>query len=227
MRVLVVAAHPDDEVLGCGGTIARLAQEGHDVYIAILGEGITSRYPKREEADPEMVRGLHAKSRAVASLLGAKEPFMFSLPDNRFDSVPLLEVIKIIEEVIARVKPQVVYTQHGGDLNVDHSTIYRATLTATRPVAGNCVKELYAFEVPSSSEWAFQQFAPAFNPNVFVDIEATLEMKIQAMQSYEGESRPFPHPRSPEALRAIAQRWGSVAGLPAAEAFQLVRCIRA
>lgn len=225
MKVLIVAAHPDDEVLGCGGTIARLAQEGHDVHIAILGEGITSRYTKREEADREIVEALHEKTRAVARLLGAKEPFMFSLPDNRFDSVPLLEVIKIVEEVINKVRPRVIYTQHGGDLNIDHSTIYRATLTATRPVADCCVKELYAFEVASSSEWAFQQFAPPFEPNVFMDVSATLELKLKAMEMYEQEVRPFPHPRSPDALRAMAHRWGSVAGLPAAEAFQLVRLI--
>src|SRR5438445_5056047 len=128
-RILIIAAHPDDEVLGCGGTIARLAREGHEVHIAILGEGITSRYAKPEEADLESVKGLHAQSHAVAQLLGAKTPLMFSLPDNRFDTVPLLEVVKIIEEAIDKVKPRVVYTQHGGDLNIDHSTIYRATLT--------------------------------------------------------------------------------------------------
>jgi len=225
MNVLVVAAHPDDEVLGCGGTIARLSQDGHEVHIAILGEGITSRYAQREEADQAGVKTLHEQSARAAELLGASRPSMFSLPDNRFDSVPLLEVVKIIEGVIDKVNPQVVYTQHGGDLNIDHSIVYRATLTATRPLAGSPVKDLYAFEVASSSEWAFHQFAPAFHPNVFVDISRTLEQKVRALQCYEDETRPFPHPRSPEALRVIAQRWGSVSGLPAAEAFQLVRSV--
>jgi LmbE family N-acetylglucosaminyl deacetylase len=225
-RILVIAAHPDDEVLGCGGTIARLAQEGHDVYIAILGEGATSRYAKRDDADQEIVKDLQTQSRAVAQLLGAKDLFMSGLPDNRFDTVPLLDIIKIIEDTIAKVKPDVVYTQHGGDLNVDHSTVFRATLTATRPVADCCVRELYAFEVASASEWAFQQFAPPFEPNVFMDVSSTLELKLKAMQVYEQEVRPFPHPRSPDALRAIAKRWGSVAGVMAAEAFQLVRSIK-
>jgi LmbE family N-acetylglucosaminyl deacetylase len=223
MNILVVAAHPDDEVLGCGGTMARLAREGHEVHIAILGEGITSRYAKPEAADQNGVKNLHSQSRDVARLLGAKDPLIFSLPDNRFDSVPLLEVVKIIEGVIEKVSPRVVYTQHGGDLNIDHSTTYRATMTATRPLSDCCVKELYAFEVASSSEWSFQQFAPAFQPNVFVDVEGTLELKIQAMELYDKEVRSFPHPRSPDALRSIARRWGSVAGLRAAEAFQLVR----
>jgi LmbE family N-acetylglucosaminyl deacetylase len=226
MNILIIAAHPDDEVLGCGGTIARLSREGHDIYIGILGEGITSRYSEREQADLTLVETLHARSRQVTQLLGAKDLFMYKLPDNRFDTVPLLDVVKIIEELIDRLKPQVVFTQHGGDLNIDHALIYRATLTATRPVPGTTVKELYAFEVPSSSEWAFQQFEPAFHPNVFIDISDTLESKIKAMEIYDSEMRAFPHPRSREALSAIAQRWGSVSGLKAAEPFQLVRWLR-
>ena len=221
--ILVVAAHPDDEVLGCGGTVARLAKEGRDVYVAILGEGITSRYGQREQADQKLVEALHARSRQVAELLGAKGMLLHGLPDNRFDTVPLLDIVKIIEGWVEKFQPQVVYTQHGGDLNIDHAVVYRATLTALRPVAGHPVKELYAYEVPSSTEWAFNQFAPPFQPNVFVDISATLKLKLQAMQLYEGEVRSFPHPRSPEALEAIAKRWGSVAGLGAAEAFGLVR----
>ncbi len=225
MTVLVIAAHPDDEVLGCGGTIARLAQEGQEIYIAILGEGITSRYSHREQADQEMVETLHRRSRQVASLLGAEELFMYNLPDNRFDTVPLLDVVKIIEALLEKFKPDTVYTQHGGDLNIDHNIVYRATLTATRPTAGQSVKTLYAYEVASSTEWAFQKFSPVFQPNVFVDIKSTLETKLEAMELYESEARSFPHPRSPEALRAIAQRWGSVAGLMAAEAFELIRVV--
>ena len=224
--VLIIAAHPDDEVLGCGGTIARLTQEGHDVYIAILGEGVTSRYEQREQADEALVEALHARSRQAADLLGARDFFLYSLPDNRFDTVPLLDVIKIIEELVERLRPQVIYTHHSGDLNIDHVMLHRAVLTATRPTAGHPVKEIHAFEVPSSTEWAFGQFQPAFRPNVFVDISATLEPKVQAMALYQSEARPFPHPRSSEALRAIAQRWGSVVGVEYAEAFELIRLIR-
>lgn len=225
MTNLVIAAHPDDEVLGCGGTMARQAAEGDDVYIAILGEGITSRFAKREQADKKLIKKLHAKSEKVARQLGAKDLFMFSLPDNRFDSVPMLDVVKIIEGLISKLKPQAVYTQHGGDLNIDHVVTYRATLTATRPMAGCPVKAVYGYEVASSTEWAFQRFSPAFHPNVFVDIGATLEKKIEAMEAYESEARVFPHPRSPDALRAIARRWGSVVGVDAAEAFELVRLL--
>ena len=225
-RVLVVAAHPDDEVLGCGATIARLAREGAEVHIAILGEGITSRYEKGEKADRKLLEKLHGASRKVATLLGAKDLSLHNLPDNKFDTVPLLDVVKIIEDIVKQIRPRTVYTHHGGDLNIDHSITARALLTATRPVAGCPVRELLAFEVPSSTEWAFQQIEPTFRADVFMDVQATIEAKIKAMALYEGEARPFPHPRSAEALRAIARRWGSVAGVDYAEAFSLVRSVR-
>jgi LmbE family N-acetylglucosaminyl deacetylase len=221
----VVAAHPDDEVLGCGGTIARRAAEGDDVYIAIFGEGITSRYSDRAEADQQLLTALHGDSRRVADQLGARDLFMYSLPDNRFDTVPLLDVVKIIEGLVDRLKPEIIYTHHGGDLNIDHVVLNRAVLTATRPVGPSSVRAIYCFEVASSTEWAFGQYGGAFRPNVYVDIAGTLERKITAMEAYESEARPFPHPRSPDALRAIARRWGSQVGLQAAEVFELVRSI--
>jgi LmbE family N-acetylglucosaminyl deacetylase len=226
MKIMVIAAHPDDEVLGCGGTIARLVREGHQVFIAILGEGITSRYAKRDHADQSLLQALHARSKKVAELLGAKDLFMYSLPDNRFDTVPLLDVVKIIEDLIGNLAPDVIYTHHSGDLNVDHVIVHRAVLTATRPMQGQSVREIYAFEVPSSTEWAFQCYEPVFRPNVFVDISETLDLKVRALAQYETEVRVFPHPRSPEAITVIARRWGSVVGCDAAEAFQLIRAIR-
>lgn len=222
MTTLIIAAHPDDEVLGCGGTIRRIVNEGEDVFIAILGEGITSRYNKREEADQSLIKALHQKSAKAAELMGAKDLFMYSLPDNRFDSVPILDVVKIVEKLVEQLKPDAIFTQHGGDLNIDHVQTYRAVLTATRPMAGRSVKHVYGYEVASSTEWAFQQFTPVFRPNYFVNIEDTLETKIEAMECYESEARQFPHPRAPQSLRSIAQRWGSVVGVKAAEAFQLV-----
>ena len=224
--ILIVAAHPDDEILGCGGTMARLAREGNEVRIAILAEGMSSRYAHREDADPRQLQHLHARAQQAANKVGAKEVVLCKLPDNRLDTVPLLEVVKLVEELVARFQPEVIYTHHPGDLNVDHGVVHRAVLTATRPVAGQCVKEIYAFEVPSSTEWAFQRLEPLFRPSVFVDIAETLETKIEALACYDTETRKFPHPRSTDALRAIATRWGSVAGLPAAEAFELIRSVR-
>jgi len=226
MKVLVVAAHPDDEVLGCGGTIAHLAQAGHEVEIAILGEGITSRYEEREQADAKLLEALHGRAREVGKMLGAAKVSLFSLPDNRFDTVPLLKVIKIVESLVERIQPHTIYTHHAGDLNIDHEIVNRAVLTATRPMASSPVRDIYAFEVASSTEWTFHQRSPVFAANVFVDIAATVELKAQAMSHYEMEARAFPHPRSSEAIHATAQRWGTVAGLPAAEAFELVRSIR-
>lgn len=222
MNILVVAAHPDDEVLGCGGTIARLAEEGHTVHILILGVGITSRYANPDDAKPGELQILHGQAKNAGASLGAKEVSLMNLPDNRFDTIPLLDIVKIVEEHIDRVKPEIVYTQHGGDLNIDHACTFRAVLTATRPMTGNPVKKVLGYEVGSSTEWSFQQFSPVFRANVFSDISGTLEKKIRAMEMYESEARAFPHPRSPEALRAQATHWGSVSGLMAAEAFSLI-----
>lgn len=223
--VLVVAAHPDDEVLGCGGTIARIAASVQ-VVIAILGEGVTSRYATRGQADAKLLAALHEQSRTVGSMLGARDVRLLDLPDNRFDAVDLLDIAKRVEEILNEVRPRTVFTHHPGDLNVDHGITFRAVMTATRPTSGNSVEELYVFEVPSSTEWSFQRIEPAFRPNVFINITETLELKIQAMAQYEAEARPFPHPRSPEVLRAIALRWGSVAGCGYAEPFELIRAVR-
>lgn len=226
MTVLVIAAHPDDEVLGCGATAARLVKEGHDVHFAILGEGLTSRLPQRDDTDPVQIDLLQQQAHAAAAKVGVNSLILGKLPDNRMDTVPLLDVVKIIEDLVERLAPEVIYTHHAGDLNVDHGVVHRAVLTATRPMAGRLVREIYAFEVASSTEWAFQRLEPAFRPNVFVDVTRTMEAKIAAMECYKTEARRFPHPRSPEALRALATRWGSVVGCAAAEAFELVRSVR-
>ena len=224
-KVLVIAAHPDDEVLGCGGTMARLVKEGNDVFIAILGEGITSRYDARELADKLLLAELHDHSRKVAELIGAKDLFTYDLPDNRFDTLPLLEIVKIVENLIDDIQPDIVYTHHNGDLNIDHEVVFRATMTAVRPLSGCSVRELYSFEVPSSTEWSFQHYHGGFRPNVFVNITDTIDAKINAMKTYGGESRSFPHPRSTDALMSIARRWGSVVGVEYAEAMELIRLV--
>ena len=226
MRVLVIAAHPDDEVLGCGATVARLADEGNEVHIAILGEGITSRYDVPTAAAPDELVRLRAAADAAAAILGAASSSIVGLPDNRFDTVALLEIVKHIESFVDRIRPEEVFVQHGGDLNIDHQLTYRATLAATRPQPGHPVREVHAFEVASSTEWAFQSFAPVFHPNLFIDVSATIDRKIAAIAAYESEMRPFPHPRSPDALRAAAARWGAAVGVNAAEAFQTVRATR-
>ena len=225
MRVLVIAAHPDDEVLGCGGTIARLADAGDEVRIAILGEGATSRHVEKDAGRSE-VEKLKRQGRAAAKILGASAPGFFGLPDNRFDTIPLLEVVKIVEALLKERPADVVYTHHGGDLNVDHRVTLRAVLTATRPTGADTPREVLAFEVPSSTEWSFHGSIEAFRPNVFVDVSTTIDAKIEAMKAYRSEIRAFPYPRSEEAIRALAAWRGSSAGMKAAEAFELVRSLR-
>lgn len=222
MKVLVVAAHPDDEVLGCGGSIAKLAAAGYEVFLAILGEGVTSRYAAREAADHKLILELRETAEKVRECLGAKKLFPFDFPDNRFDTVPLLNIIKTIEGLIKEIKPQTVFTHHPSDLNIDHTITHRAVLTATRPLCDCPGKEIYAFEIPSSTEWSFGQFG-SFQPDTFCNIESTMEMKLRAMGLYETERREFPHPRSALALKATAQRWGSVVGMQYAEAFETIR----
>jgi LmbE family N-acetylglucosaminyl deacetylase len=195
------------------------------VHVAILGEGVTSRYAEREGADVALLDDLRADSRRAGETMGAAEVHLFGLPDNRFDTVAALDVVKVVEGLIEELEPELVFTQHGGDLNVDHGVVFRAVLAATRPMAGHPVKRVYGYEVASSTEWAFGQFEPVFRPNTFVDVSQTLETKVAAMECYRSERRAFPHPRSPDALRAAARRWGTTVGLEAAEAFQLVRSI--
>lgn len=173
-----------------------------------------------------MIQDLHEHSHQVAKILGAKDLQTFDLPDNRFDTVPLLDIVKILESYIEKISPDCVYTHHSADLNLDHVLTNRATLIATRPLENLSVKSVLSYEVPSSTEWAFQTTGPGFQPNVFVDIAKTLDTKIEAMKVYDGENREYPHPRSLESLRAIASRWGSVSGLKAAEAFELIRHIQ-
>lgn len=172
-KILVVAAHPDDEVLGCGGTIRRLANEGSDIYIAVLSAGVASRYGRGVVPDPKEIQAMIDVFKAVSLKLGAKDVSVADYPDNRFDSVSVLDVTKTIEACVDRWKPSVIFTHHCSDLNIDHHVTSRAVMTATRPVKGVSVRDIYSFEVPSSTEWTFGQIQPTFSPNVFYDITDT------------------------------------------------------
>lgn len=222
MNVLCIAAHPDDEVLGCGGTLIEYYQQKHNVYIAVLGEGISSRFEKREQADSQLINNLHDNCIAAAEIIGAKDLFHFDFPDNRFDTMPLLDIIKPIEKLIKELQPQVVYTHHSGDLNIDHVLTCRAALTACRPLKDSPVKEIYAFEIPSATDWSFQCFNSSFRPNTYKNISYAIDLKISALNCYKSETCNFPHPRSIEAVRANALRWGSIIGVNYAEAFELL-----
>lgn len=222
--VLVVAAHPDDEILGVGATLARHAQAGDAVHALILAEGATARDPRRgAKARADEIAALRTAAAKAAEAIGARPPRFGGLPDNRLDSCALLDVVKLVEQAIAELSPAVIYTHHGGDLNVDHRIAHAAVATACRPLPGAACRAIYTFETPSSTEWASPEQSPTFRPTRFVDVSATLDAKLAALACYEAEMRPFPHPRSAEAVRALAAWRGAAAGLAAAEAFQVVR----
>lgn len=219
-RVLVVAAHPDDEVLGCGGTIARHVAEGDTVQTLFLADGVSSRPGSQSTA----VRHRLDACEQARKILGITSSTFFGLPDNRLDSLPLIEIIKPLEALVGEYAPQIIYTHHAGDLNVDHRIAHQAILTACRPAPGISVREIYTFEVMSSTEWSSPGIMP-FIPNHFVDISAYVETKHQALGAYATEMRATPHSRSVENLMALARHRGSAVGLDAAEGFVVVRSV--
>jgi len=223
-KVLVIAAHPDDEVLGCGGTIARLSKKGYEMYVLILGEGITSRDDIRDLQKREIeILDLKRQAEEANKILGVKQVFHHDFPDNRFDTVPLLDIIKVIEKIKNNVKPEIIFTHYEKDLNIDHQITYRAVITATRPLEEENVKEIYSFEIPSSTEWSYPL---SFSPNVFYDISETIDIKIKALEEYKTELKKYPHPRSLEEVKLIAKNWGITVGLNYSEAFKTVRIIK-
>lgn len=222
-RILVVAAHPDDEILGLAGTIRKHVNKGDKVYCLVLGEGMTSRVNHRADIHQEVIASLHKQTLKAAEIIGFEEVFFSNFPDNRFDSVDLLDIIKEVDKYAQYVKPNIIYTHHYGDLNIDHRKTFEAVITACRPVARYTVKEIYCFETPSSTEWNFQYGDNTFKPNLFIDIEDTLQAKLDAMSCYKTELGEYPHPRSLKALEVIASRWGIVVGRQYAEAFELIR----
>jgi LmbE family N-acetylglucosaminyl deacetylase len=224
--ILVVAAHPDDEVLGCGGTIARHADAGDLVRVLIVAEGATSRQGQRDRAEAaDELTTLAQAAQTASSILGAVGVELMDLPDNRLDSLARLDLIKQIEKQIARDQPQVVYVHHAGDVNVDHRRLHEAVVTACRPIPGQPVRRLLSFEVASSTEWQPPGSAPTFHPNWFVDISSQWERKCLALEAYASEMRPWPHARSIESLEHLARWRGAQVGVEAAEAFCLLRQI--
>ena len=221
-KILVIAAHPDDELLGCGGTILNHIDCKDSVDILILAEGATARYDKRPKGDDLAANALFDISIEVSKLLGANKPIFGKLYDNRMDSYEFLDIVKIVENVCNQIKPDIIYTHHGGDLNIDHQLTHRAVLTALRPTPNIKFESLFTFETLSSTEWFPRQQVSQFSPQHFVDISKYLDKKLEILNLYKTEINPFPHARSIEAVKSLALLRGSNVGLPAAEAFELV-----
>ncbi|MBI08031.1 MAG: GlcNAc-PI de-N-acetylase [Rhodospirillaceae bacterium] len=222
MNILVVAAHPDDEVLGCGGTIRRHADAGDTVDILCVCDGVSAR---RGSANSDALVERRMAAKQAANILGAQEPKFLDFPDNRLDEIPLLDIVREIEATIEGLQPKIVYTHFVGDLNIDHTIVSRAVLTACRPLKGSNIERILNFEIPSSTEWASPQPFNSFTPQYFIDIDHQLEAKLAAIRAYEMEIREFPHPRSVQAIKALAHWRGATAGLSAAEAFHVERLI--
>jgi N-acetylglucosamine malate deacetylase 1 len=224
MNILVVASHPDDEVLGCGASIAKWTEAGNEVHVLILAEGATSRDAVRNPANRiDELSALAKATHASGDILGITSVRLLNFPDNRLDSVDLLDVIKAVEEQIERINPETVCTHHSGDLNIDHRITHQAVVTACRPQPRQVVRRLLAFEVPSNTEWQPPSSALAFQPNWFEDVSGTINRKLQALEVYFAEMRPWPHSRSLQAVEHLARWRGASVGCESAEAFELIR----
>jgi len=216
-KILIIAPHADDEVLGVGGTMARFASEGAEVYVVIATQGYPPDYSEK------ISENVREQALVANRLLGVKETRFLPLPAANLDSVPYRDINHQLVEAIQNIQPQVLYIPFNGDLHVDHQRIFLSALVAARPNRINAPSRIYAYETLSETNWNAPYLTPSFVPNVFVDISGYLEMKIQAMELYASQLKPFPHERSEETLRALATLRGSTVGRFAAEAFVLVR----
>ena len=217
--VLVVAAHPDDEVFGCGGTIAKHIALGDKVHVVFMTNGVGSRNTSFKE-----IQERREASQDVANILGISSTQQFEFPDNKMDTIALLDVVQSIEKVIDKLQPKIIYTHHAGDLNIDHQLTHKAVMTACRPQPGFCVKEIYAFEVLSSTEWQTPGYMP-FLINKYVDITNYIDLKKRAIRFYHNEIRPAPHTRSSKNIIRLNALRGNFIGVEYSEAFFTVRNI--
>ena len=218
-KILVIAAHPDDEALGCGGTMARHVNYGDKVNVVFMSDGVSSRVSAKDNEENERRKCANKAS----EILGAQPPIFLNFPDNRMDEVALLDIVQSLEGVIYKIKPDVVYTHHLGDLNIDHQITHKAVITACRPQPNFCVKEIYSFETLSATHWQSPSMKNVFNPNYFVGVSDFMDKKIKALQCYANEMREAPHARSYESVENLSKFRGSLVGVKNAEAFCVER----
>lgn len=221
-KILVIVAHPDDEVLGMGGTIAKLSDEGKEVHLLIVTDGSSSQY--KDASNLEQIIDLKKKeTQNAADLIGIKTITYGGLPDMKLDVTPHTVINKVIENAIDKLEPDTVFTHFWGDVNKDHQAVYESTLVAVRPLAGQVVKELYCYSVPSSTEWNCCKADTMFMPNIYVEIDEYKEKKYKAMLAYSTELRDYPHPRSVEHLKQLDIAVGLQIGMKASESFICLR----
>lgn len=215
-NILIIAAHPDDEVLGCGATIAKHVKNGDNVKVLFLADGYSSR-------DNDINRETSAER--ASKVLGCMKPLFLNFPDNQLDAIPLLDIVKKIEESIESFNPRIIYTHHYGDLNVDHQLTHKAVITACRPRKDFFVKEIYSFEILSSTHWQSFSMGNEFIPNYFVNVNEFMDIKMNALRCYDSEMLKYPNARSYNTVEYLAKFRGSLVGLDAAEAFIVLRNI--
>lgn len=225
-RILVVASHPDDEILGCGGTIAKLSKSGNIVKTIILTKGISSRFDSNKNEIIKLQDKLNKSSKAANRVIGVKNLKFFDLPDNQFDNKSLLSLTKVIEKEIKNFKPNIIFTHFINDLNIDHQYTSRAVLTAARPQTKNSVDEILFFEINSSTDYQINSNGLQFMPNYFVDISKTVKLKKKALEIYKSEMKKYPHSRSVKAILNKNISIGNSIGLGSCEAFQIARIIK-
>jgi|SRR5690242_12681337 len=225
-RVLAISAHIGDEIMGCGGTLLRHVQNGDAVRVVVLGEGWTSRIRSLQKGlEAVDLEAFEEQARTALAVLSIADVCFHRLPDNRFDQMPLLDIVKLVETQKAQFGPDTVYTNTSADLGVDQRITCQAVATAFRPLPGESTSEVLAFEVRSSSEWDGGLSGQSFQPNCFVDIGETLPTKLEALRALRTETRPWPHSRSIEAVMHHARSRGASVGLDAAEAYVMLRSI--
>lgn len=222
MNILVVAPHADDEVLGCGASIARHVESGDSVVVAIMTNASIGAPELFSENDIERVR---MEARAAHRLLGVRDTVVFDFPAPCLDQYPQYKISEKLSELILDFKPDTVYVPHAGDIHCDHGVVFRSALVACRPFANSSVKNIYAYETLSETEWASPYAGEAFSPNHFIDVSSVFHKKIDAMRRYESQLRPFPHPRSLEAIDALSRFRGSTISVGHAEAFMTMRTL--
>ena len=216
-NIVVIVGHPDDEVLGCGGTIVKHVESGDHVSVIVLADGESARDDNEHMKDTR-----NDELYSAAKVLGMKDVFSLGYPDQRMDTISFLDIVQSVEKILNKIQPDIVYTHHGGDLNMDHRITHQAVMTACRPLPHSVLKGVYTFETVSSTEWA-SSVESQFRPSKICDITAQLDRKIEALKCYKRELREFPHPRSVEGIVILAKNRGAQFGLEAAEAFVVER----
>jgi LmbE family N-acetylglucosaminyl deacetylase len=220
MKILIIAPHPDDEVLGCGGTIKKWTKEGNEVYLCVVTKGYAPDWTE------EFIKNRKKEADSSAKILGIRKVFFLDLPTVKLDTVPQKDINDAITRCVEEVEPEVLYIPHRGDLNKDHKIVFESSLVASRTKPNFSIKKILSYETLSETEWGNQKvekLEDVFLPNVYVDISDTIEDKLEAMKCYKSEVKEFPHPRSLKGITVLSEKRGMESGLKNAEAFMAIK----